>query len=265
MNAINDTQIKSWNINALSWDQLMGDNGSNFQLEIVDQALNKLLPSLNGCLILEIACGNGFLSRRLANEAAFVYALDSSVELIEIAKKRTNSLLVDRIKYVVSDATNPNTYNHIDQKFDVIICNMAFMDIPDISPIFQGAKKLLKTEGVFVVTQTHPCFEKAVGPLFHEIDEENGKMKHTVGVKVSQYLEPRSFSVRAIPSFNNEHMFFHRSLSDIFNTAFNEGFSINGFEEVAFSKNSALTEHKGWHLLHDVPVVVGIRFKNQMN
>ncbi len=261
MNIINEIQINSWNINACSWDQIMGDDGSIFQLEIVDQALCKLLPCIDRRLILEIACGNGFLSRRFAKEGAFVYALDSSAKFIEIAKERTSSELSNRIRYIIGDATNANTYNQIDQKFDVVICNMAFMDISDLISVFQGVKKLLKPEGMFIVTQTHPCFEKAVGPLFHEIDEEDGLMIHKVGVKVSNYLEPRSFNVKAVPTLNSDHMFFHRSLSHIFNIAFKEGFIINGFEEVAFSKNSTFSEHKGWHLLQDIPVVAGIRFK----
>jgi 2-polyprenyl-3-methyl-5-hydroxy-6-metoxy-1,4-benzoquinol methylase len=50
----------------------MGE-GSSFQLQIVDQALLKLIPNIgHKTNILEIACGNGFLARRLARRGAKV-------------------------------------------------------------------------------------------------------------------------------------------------------------------------------------------------
>ena len=54
------------------WDELMGD-GSPFQQQIVDSALDKMIPCINKeTKILEIACGNGFLARRLGQRGAEV-------------------------------------------------------------------------------------------------------------------------------------------------------------------------------------------------
>lgn len=70
MTTLNTTSVAGWNDNASTWDELMGE-GSSFQLQIVDQALEKLLPPLgNGSEVLEIACGNGFLARRFAKQGA---------------------------------------------------------------------------------------------------------------------------------------------------------------------------------------------------
>jgi len=68
--------------------------------------------------------------------------------------------------------------------------------------------------------------------------------------------------IKALPELPYEHCFFHRSLTDIFKNAFESGFVIDGFEERAFLETESLQEHTDWHTLHDVPVAIGIRFRN---
>lgn len=192
---------------------------------------------------------------------AQVIAIDSSSELIAFAHKRTASDLSDHLTYYVADATKKETFDAIDATFDCIVCNMALMDISNIQPLFEGASQLLKSEGSFVITQTHPCFEKSVGPLFHESEEGQGTTTHIHGVKVHRYLTSSSMCVKAIPTLPKEHLFFHRSLSTLFQIAFQAGLVIDGIEEIAFPMLDAPSEHNGWHLLNDVPVIIGIRFK----
>src|SRR3989304_8675117 len=83
----NKMSVQSWNENAFVWDQLM-DEGSFFQEQVVDPALEKMISDIKkGTKVLEIACGNGFLSRRLARRGADVWAFDSSANAIFLAKK----------------------------------------------------------------------------------------------------------------------------------------------------------------------------------
>jgi ubiquinone/menaquinone biosynthesis C-methylase UbiE len=184
--------------------------------------------------------------------------------MIELARQNTDSDLNKYITFQVTDATKQETYEKINNEFDIVICNMALMDISDITKLFQGVSKLLKLGGSFIVTQTHPCFEKAVGPIFHEVEEGYGTTTQTHGVKVSKYLNSFSIRVKAVPTLPKEHLFFHRSLSNIFQTAFQAGFVVDGLEEIAFPKKETISEHNGWHLLDDVPVIIGIRFKLNM-
>jgi len=259
----NLSTIQSWEQNADGWDAISGE-GRDFQVQIVDPVINKLLPKIGqNSKVLEIACGNGFLARRLSKMGADVVAMDASAKLIELAKQRTDENLKNHIQYLVADATNPETYNKITSQFDCVISNMAIMDIADIIPVFQGACKLLKPQGVFIITQTHPCFEKAVGPLFHEIDEGTYPLTQVRGVKVIRYLKPFAICVKAGVALPQTYFFFHRSLSTIFQTAFQAGFVVDGFEEVAFSKTETnmSTEHRERHLLDDVPAIIGVRFK----
>ena len=254
----NKMSVNSWNDNARVWNELMGD-GSPFQSEVVDPVLEKMIPPVsNETKIVEIGCGNGFLARRLAKQGATVYAFDSSDIAIALAKDQIPNHLKNNLYYKILDATKDS----IDSKtIDVVICNMCLMDIAEIKPIFQEAHKILKNGGVLIISQTHPCFEKAVGPIFQEILEKDGISIHTCGVKVSHYLSPSCTRVKALPQLPTEHLFFHRSFTEIFQHAFEVGFVIDQFQEAAFPKNSKTKEHNGWHNLKEIPVIVGVRFR----
>lgn len=64
--------------------------------------------------VLDIGCGNGFLTYDIAKKAGSVTAIDLNDDNIEFAKRSFNR---DNIKYICGDATKLN----FRQKFDVVI------------------------------------------------------------------------------------------------------------------------------------------------
>lgn len=258
---VNAVSVHSWDTNARMWHELMGE-GSPFQLEVVDPVLEKMIPPITEeTKVIEIGAGNGFLTRRLARQGARVYAFDSSETAVSIAKNQTSDDLKNRAFFTTLDITQNSIPSDAGTECDMVICNMALMDIANIQPVFSEAYKALKQGGVFIITQTHPCFEKAVGPIFHEVLEKDGASVHTYGVKVSHYLSPSYIRVKAVPQLPCEHLFFHRSLTEVIQNGLRLGFVVDQFEEAAFPKNPKITEHNGWHALTEIPVIVGIRFK----
>lgn len=107
--------------------------------------------------VLDIACGNGLTSRRLAALGANVTAFDFSANLIERAKARPN--LDSLISYHVLDATDEQALLALGQhRFDSALSNMALFDMSEIEPLFRILPKLLKPNGVFVFSLMHPAF-----------------------------------------------------------------------------------------------------------
>lgn len=257
---VNKISIQSWDKNAQMWNELMGE-GSRFQLDVVDPVLERMMPKIaKDMKIIEIGSGNGFLARRLAAQEAIVHAFDSSEVAVLLANDQTCNDLKKRTFFKVLDITKNRIPSDIGTNFDVIICNMALMDIADITPVFSEAYRVLKKNGALIITQTHPCFEKAVGPIFHEVLEKDGISIHTYGIKVSTYLTSSYHRVRALPQLPSEHLFFHRPLSKIIQAGLEVGFVVDKFEEAAFPQNKNITEHNGWHNLNEIPVIVGMRF-----
>lgn len=249
---------KFWDANAHVWDEAMGE-GSLFQKTIVESDTLKFLAIKPGMSVLDIACGNGQMSRVMAALGAKVTAIDASQTMIKIAKSRSKQF---DITYHVANVTQENGLQFLQGlEFDAILCNMALMDISTITPLFKAISQLLKVNGSFVFSITHPCFDKAVGPQITEIHENEGTLAMRQSIKIYQYLTPSQMKARAIPSLPQVHYFFHRPLEFYLGTAFAHGLVMCGLSEPAFPKTADFTEHKGWHKLCDIPVALIAKFQ----
>ena len=76
-----------WDGLAGFWDGRMGE-GNAFHLALVGPAAERLLGPVDGMEVLDIACGNGQFSRRLANLGALVTAADFSLTFLELGQRR---------------------------------------------------------------------------------------------------------------------------------------------------------------------------------
>jgi 2-polyprenyl-3-methyl-5-hydroxy-6-metoxy-1,4-benzoquinol methylase len=72
----NDEARRAWDQNAEFWDLRMGE-GNDFVELLIWPSVERLLALQSGERVLDIACGNGLTSRRMAATAASVVAIDS--------------------------------------------------------------------------------------------------------------------------------------------------------------------------------------------
>ena len=77
-----------WEINADPWDVSMGDKSNAFHRTIIRPHTEELLDIRRGNYVLDIACGTGFFSERLAEKGSEVVAFDFSENMINYARKR---------------------------------------------------------------------------------------------------------------------------------------------------------------------------------
>ncbi len=228
----NDETRAAWNANAAFWDERMGE-GNDFFLLLEWPATERLLAIQPGQHILDVACGNGLTSRRLAALGADVLAFDFSEELIRIARKKPNP--DGRITYQVVDGTDEQALLKLGPaSFDSALCNMALFDMAEIEPLFRALGRLLKPDGVFVFSITHPAFNNtSCVHVGEEIDAE-GEIKTIYSIKVSRYLsahQARGLAMRGQPK---AQIYFDRPLQDYLNLGFRSGFVLDGFAECGF-------------------------------
>src|SRR5215468_5833735 len=101
----NNQEVReAWNQNAAFWDERMGE-GNDFVQTLIWPATERLLKLQQGERILDIACGNGLSSRRLAASGAKVVAFDLAEEMIAYARQRTTEH-TQSINYLTLDATD---------------------------------------------------------------------------------------------------------------------------------------------------------------
>ncbi len=238
---MNDTSLKTtnkqareaWNRNAALWDERMGE-GNDWVEYLSWPATERLLELQPREQILDIACGNGLTSRRLAALGATVVAFDFSEKMIQFARKRTIEN-TDRIKYYVLDATDEKALLTLgENKFDAANCSMALFDIADIKTLFRSLSKLLKPNGRFVFSVAHPCFNTSEKAHLAEQEERDGKIYTVYSMKVYNYIDSRIERAVAFRDQTNPSLLFHRPLHELFGAGFEAGLVLDGLEETTF-------------------------------
>lgn len=252
---------KVWDTNAEFWDSRMGE-GNEFHLKLLLPALERLLDISKGDRVLDIACGNGQLSRWMAARGAFVTAIDVSGRMIEIAKSRGEPS-GGSIEYHAMDASDPAAFRSFGRgAFDKAVCNMAIMDMPDIGPLSAHMPRLLKRGGRFVFSVTHPCFNTSDMRKVAIESEENGLFEETFGIQIHRYLTPREGLGFAMSGQPVPQHYFERPLHMLIGSFLEHGLLLDALEEPGFGSGgkSAPGRWYLWENFSDIPPVLLVRF-----
>src|SRR5215208_6867750 len=222
--------LQNWETNACWWDDRIGD-GNDFQTLLIEPATDRLLDTVPTDTVLDIACGAGRMTRRIAARGARVVAFDACAAFIERARERTPPDAA--IEYAVVDAARPDALLTLGaNRFDKAVCTMALMDMADIGPLFTALPRLLTAGGSFVFSILHPCFVSAPNTRVAEIeDDPSGRGVLRSAVKVSGYLTPSARRTEGISGQPVPQWCFHRPLSTLFGLGLAAGLVVDGFEE----------------------------------
>lgn len=215
-------------------------------------AIASLVNIRPGQHILDIACGNGLTSRRLAALGAQVTAFDFSANLIEKAKTRSSNYREashwdqSLITYRVIDATKEQELLSLGEvTFHSALSNMALFDMADIEILFRTLPKLLKPNGTFIFSLMHPAFNNSSS--MHVMEEfDDGEIKTVYSVKISRYMTPYHAQGLALRNQPKPQMYFECPLQYYLNLGFQNGFVLDGFEERAFPPDHPQTPPLGW-------------------
>lgn len=175
--------------------------------------------------VLDIACGEGYLSRYLAPLGPrSVLGVDLSTQLIAIANERNDA---SNATFEVGDAMTLDAVG--DASIDVVVSQMALMDIADHRALFAAVRRVIVSEGVFVFSLLHPCFE---GPTDesehprHQLDAEGVP----IAVMVRNYASEGHWQSGA-SGIRGHVGSYHRMLSTYINDLLDAGFSLERLEE----------------------------------
>lgn len=241
----NQISQEAWDANAEHWDSRMGDDGNEFFNLLCWPVLASFLDPKPDSTILDIACGNGLTSRRLAAFGVNVTAFDFSANLIEKAKVRSTNYQ-SLITYHVLDATDEQALLSLgERKFDSALSNMALFDMPEIEPLFKALSKLLKPNGIFAFSLMHPAFNNPSIALMAE-EWDTGQIETRYAVKVPRYINQFQSQGNALRNQPKPQLYFHRPLKDYLNLAFQNGFILDGFDERAFPSEHPQFAPLGW-------------------
>ncbi|HVS69967.1 MAG TPA: class I SAM-dependent methyltransferase [Phycisphaerae bacterium] len=233
------------------YDALVGDEGSEYHREVIMPGVLRMLGLGRGerreMRILDLACGQGVLARKLAGiEGVHVTGIDGAATLIAAAERRNaqdrlpiHYLLADATKLLGEDGTPAGGLER--GSFDAITIVLAIQNISPLSPVWQGCRALLKPEGKLLLVMMHPCFRI---PQRSDWWWEDGPNGGTQSRLVRQYLTSAQIAIQTHPGRaahgkgTPETTHFHRSLQAYVNTLGNAGLLIDHLEEWISHKKS---------------------------
>lgn len=260
--ALNDESRELWNQKAIFWDALHGDEGNKFHRQLIGPGVEKVLALKPGERLLDIACGSGVMARRMAELGGRVTAVDFSAALIERARMRGQSS-GEPIQYGIVDATDEEALAALGEgHYDAVVCTMALMDMPVITPLFRAVRRLLKADGRFVFATAHPAFNSN-NPIFSiEQGDQGGKMVTLRTLKLAAYLDVPAIKAMGAPNEPVPHYYYHRPLHQLLGEAFAAGLLLDALDEPAFrAQDEDPARPLGWSSFWQFPPVMVARMR----
>lgn len=205
---------RRWNAFADDYVQRTKKFGDLHKEVMLTPNLLRLIGDVKDKAVLDAGCGEGYLSRLLAERGARVTAVDFSDRMIELAEERTTD--VETIQYEQANLENLNQL--ADGQFDLVISNMVVQDVSDLPAALIELHRVLKSGGYFVFSILHPCF------ITPESQWEKNKQGEKLYWKIDDYFKEGQFEQRfgtADPVFG-----FHRTVSTYLNTLIKTGFIV---------------------------------------
>ena len=228
-----DEVSREWDEASRSWANFVREGKDYYRDEMNNPAAFKVIGNVKGKQVLDLSCGEGYNTRILARRGAKVFGVDFSAQMIELAKRveKKESL---GINYRVSDAADLKDFE--DGRFDVVTCFMALMDIEHYEDAISEVSRVLKKNGRFVFSITHPCFEcgltiegESIADWKYEGRTEGSSEERALCLEIKNYFSVAKCDVswtmeRLARPFKTTS--FHRTLTDYFQALYKNGFLV---------------------------------------
>jgi 2-polyprenyl-3-methyl-5-hydroxy-6-metoxy-1,4-benzoquinol methylase len=157
----NEAAIARWS--AIPTDVLAAfdPEGDFGRRHLLNSEIFRLLGDVRGKRVLDAGCGQGYLSRLLAERGATVVGVEPAGGMFEYAVARERERR-QAIRYVQADlASLPDlaSFPELGGPFDAVVSNVVLEAIPDWEPALRSCVKALRPGGTLVFSIEHPCFE----------------------------------------------------------------------------------------------------------
>lgn len=238
-------QPTHWGNVAEWYEDLVGEEGSDYHQHVIFPGLMRLLNLKHGenKRVLDLACGQGVLCRKLALAGCKVTGIDAAARLIKFAQQREKEdplgihyLTHDAIKLtdIIVPKPTPDPNPLVAGTFDIITIILAIQNISPLSPVWQACQQLLAPHGQLHIVMMHPCFR-----IMKESDwqwDQRGD-SGTQYRRIKSYLTSSKSDINMAPGkaaagkTAETTVTFHRPLQAYINTLGNAGLLIDHIDE----------------------------------
>ena len=127
----------------LFMDNIPYDDWCNYLIELLKKY------GVNDGLILELGCGTGSVTRRMASNGYNMIGIDNSEDMLAIARDNTDNNS-DNILYLLQDMTEFELYGTVNAIISICDCMNYITLEDDLLKVFQLANNYLEKDGIFI-------------------------------------------------------------------------------------------------------------------
>jgi 2-polyprenyl-3-methyl-5-hydroxy-6-metoxy-1,4-benzoquinol methylase len=142
--------IDSWHKNAAPWIVAIRERQIASRTLVTDAAIIEAVVSRRGQKVLDLGCGEGWLSRELIAQGMDVFGVDVVPELIDRART------IDLARFAVV-SYEEIAAGKLAEKFDVVVANFSLLGDRSVWGLFSSISTLLAPHGSFIVQTIHPA------------------------------------------------------------------------------------------------------------
>ncbi|MGW5377268.1 class I SAM-dependent methyltransferase [Nocardia sp. NPDC003999] len=233
---------RAWNRNAERWDAVFDADGDESRKYHGDAALLSLTGDVRGARLLDLGCGNGYLSRILAGDGAEVTGVDPSENMVALALDRESRDPLG-VKFAVASTSDLSPF--ADAEFDVIVANHVLTAVVDLDGALAEVNRVLRPGGRLVALFSHPCF--SCGPrAWISLVADSPRREEIGGYLVDHYFRSGTYILEGWEGFTPVP-YVHRPLKAYWRAIRDAGFTIDEFDEPSVNERG-IAELPAWRV-----------------
>ncbi len=150
MNKSNEQKIiNSWKNNVQPWISAVRKNEIESRFLVTNEAIVNVILDQTPETVLDIGCGEGWLSRELTKLNIITLGVDIVPTFIECAQKEK----LGSFKKLSFDDLSTGA---LKEKYDVIVCNFSLFGKESVKKLLRHVPHMLNSSGSFIVQTIHP-------------------------------------------------------------------------------------------------------------
>lgn len=149
--------IDSWQANADNWTAIISSNSIESRKLATNKAIVDAVFNAAPSTVLDLGCGEGWLSKELADKGITVTGTDVIPALIEKAKEKVNgNFVVASYEEIYSGKVS------FPQLFDAVVINFALIGKESTENLLTALPSLMTPAGQLFIQTLHPDSRKAI-------------------------------------------------------------------------------------------------------